>query len=103
VKLPKLPQDLKNLGKDLIPEISAEKTEKIKEKAASARDFFYENLTVFIIGSVGIVIVLLITVLIAMSYGGMRTRAVVIADIAGDVTFIRDSRRYSAQKNAVLL
>jgi hypothetical protein len=105
VKLPKMPGDLKIPGalKELIPEIPAEKTEKIKDGAFAVRDFIYENLTVFIIGSVGIVIVLLLTVLVAMNYGGMKTRAVVITEISGEVTFVRDSRRFSAQKNAVLL
>jgi hypothetical protein len=105
VKLPKLPGNLKipDALKDLIPEIPEEKTAKIKDGASAARDFFYENLTVFIIGSVGIVIVLLLTVLFAMNFGGMKTRSVIIADISGNVTFERNARTYTAQKNAVLL
>jgi hypothetical protein len=105
VKLPKLPENLKIPGaiKDLIPEIPAERTEKIKDGASAVRDFIYENLTVFIIGSVGIVIVLLLTVLFAMNFGGMKTRSVTITEISGEVKYIRDSRSFNAKKNAVLL
>jgi hypothetical protein len=100
----KLPsgEKIKDFVKKLMPDIPEEKTAKIKDEAFAVKDFVYENLIVFIIGAVCIVIVLLIAVLVAMNFGGMKTRVATITEISGEANFVHDSRQYSAVKNAVI-
>jgi hypothetical protein len=99
-KLPKLPEKFSKALKNLIPDIPEEKTAKIKDSAFAAKDFVYENLIIFIIGAVCIVIVLIIAVLAAMNWGGMKTRVVTVSEISGDAHFVRDARQYTVVKNA---
>jgi hypothetical protein len=101
-KLPKLPEKVSAFVKNLIPETAGEKTAKIKEGALAASDFVYENMIIFIIGAVCIVIVLLIAVLAAMNFGGMKTRVVTVTEITGEAHFVRDARQYTAVKNAAI-
>jgi hypothetical protein len=102
--MPKLPnsEKIKGFFRNLMPDIPEEKTAKIKDNAFAVKDFVYENLLVFIIGAVCIVIVLLIAVLIAMNFGGMKTRVATITEISGEASFVRDAKQYSAVKNAVI-
>jgi hypothetical protein len=101
-KLPKLPEKISAMFKNLIPDIPEEKTAKIKDSAFAAKDFVYENLIVFIIGAVCIVIVLLIAVIAAMNWGGMKTRVVTVSEISGEAHFVRDARQYTVVKNAAI-
>jgi hypothetical protein len=66
------------------------------------KEYISENLTFFIGGMVCILIVLVVAVFAAINWGDMKTRAVRVREIYGEVTIEADSRVKYASKNIKL-
>ncbi|MDR0947678.1 MAG: FecR family protein [Ruminococcus sp.] len=88
-------QTLSDLKESVVPQ-------RVTKTAKKITDYIHENMLIFIMGLICIVIVLIIAVLVALSVGGLKTRIIKITEIQGSVSIERDFKKYTGTKNSAV-